>query len=129
MAKVKVFKQGDVYSSLIWHEQEYPNSVSSAVETFDSKVSDPDANLFMTISYDRTHKQFWNAVMFVNTGANISSPALVPTLRNENFIIDIDSVSSLLEGDYSKLFRYVVLSIFKSRSQEAFNALKIVTTN
>ena len=50
VAKIKMpmFKQEDVYSSLVWYEQEYLG-VLSVIEIFNSKVSDPDANLFMTI--------------------------------------------------------------------------------
>jgi hypothetical protein len=79
--------------------KEYLDSVSSAIEAFNSKVSDPDANLFITIAYDRTYKQSRNAIMFVNTG--LISALLhfqtfpVPTLRNGGFIMDMGGVSSM----------------------------------
>ena len=128
-----VFKQEDVYSSLVRYEQEYLDSVLSTIETFNSKVSDPDVNLFITIAYDRTYKQFWNAIMFVNTGANISSPTFSdffgPYSAKWKLHYGHGWCKLLARYDYSKLFRYVVLSTFKPRSQEAFNALKIVTAN
>ncbi|OCL03328.1 FAD-binding domain-containing protein [Glonium stellatum] len=107
--KMPVFEQEDMYSSKAWYEQEYLDGVLSAIEAFNSKALDPDANLFMTIVYDRMYQLFRNVIMFVNTGANTSSSAFLdfsfPTLENSTSITDMGGVSASLDDYYNKPFR------------------------